>query len=97
RLGDEPEKNPGLLFLWFLADIANQFKFMLSRWALAADVLRVATGPDPLVGQPQGQQKGPLRWNGTETRDYGFKLWGLLKGGEYLFAPRISFLCSLAA
>lgn len=97
RLGDEPEKNSGLLFLCFQADIENQFNFMQSRWANAANFLRVATGPDPLIGQPEGQQQWPLRWDESQTREYGFKLWVFMKGGEYLFAPSISFLRSLAA
>jgi deferrochelatase/peroxidase EfeB len=96
RLGEEPEKDSGLLFLCFQADIENQFNFMQSRWANAVNFLRVGTGPDPLVGQPEGKQKWPLRWGEAETRDYGFKLWVFMKGGEYLFAPSISFLLSLA-
>jgi Dyp-type peroxidase family len=94
--GEEPETGSGLLFLCFQANIENQFNFMQSRWANAGNFLRVGTGPDPLVGQPEGNQKWPMRWGEPETRDYLFKLWVFMKGGEYLFAPSISFLLSLA-
>lgn len=96
KTGDEPEKDSGLLFLCFQANIENQFNFMQIRWANAVNFLRVGAGPDPLVGQPEGKQKWPLRWGEAETREYRFKLWVFMKGGEYLFAPSISFLRSLA-
>lgn len=97
RMGDEPERDSGLLFLCFQANIENQFNFMQIRWANAANFVRVGTGPDPLVGQPEGKQKWPLRWGEEPTRDHAFKLWVFMKGGEYLFAPSISFLRSLAS
>lgn len=97
HLADEPEKDSGLLFLCFQANIENQFNFMQIRWANAANFIRVGTGPDPLVGQPEGDQKWPLRWGEPEFRNYRFTLWVSMKGGEYLFAPSISFFRSLAA
>jgi deferrochelatase/peroxidase EfeB len=96
QLNDEPEKDSGLLFLCFQASIENQFNFIQSRWANASNFLRVGVGPDPLIGQPPGRQKWPLGWGEKPTRTNGFPLAVSMKGGEYLFAPSISFLRSLA-
>jgi Dyp-type peroxidase family len=95
RKEDEPEKDSGLLFLCFQASIENQFNFMQIRWSNSANFLQVDTGPDPLIGQPAGKQHWPLSWGEQGSREYSFKLWVQLKGGEYLFAPSISFLRSL--
>jgi deferrochelatase/peroxidase EfeB len=97
RPEDEPERDSGLLFLCFQASIENQFNFMQSRWANPANFVRVGTGPDPLIGQTEGNQQWPLHWGEAQTRAYGFKRWVLMKGGEYLFAPSLSFLRSLAS
>jgi Dyp-type peroxidase family len=94
--GDEPERDSGMLFLCFQANIENQFNFMQARWANAPNFVRVGTGPDPLVALTDGSQQWPLRWGETRTCAYAMKRWVAMKGGEYLFAPSISFLRSLA-
>ncbi|MEA5470602.1 Dyp-type peroxidase [Spirulina sp. 06S082] len=91
-----PETGSGLLFLCFQANIENQFNFMQSRWANPTRFVKVGVGPDPLIGQPEGTQKWPQKWGEEETQDYSFKLWVSMKGGEYFFAPSISFLTHLA-
>ena len=96
RREDEPETGSGLLFLCFQASIENQFNFIQTRWANAANFVRVGTGPDPLIGQPQGKQQWPLHWGQSEKRGFDFNLWVQFKGGDYFFAPSISFLRSLA-
>ncbi|MEL6930932.1 MAG: Dyp-type peroxidase, partial [Cyanobacteria bacterium J06600_6] len=92
----EPETGSGLLFLCFQSNIENQFNFMQSRWANANRFVNVGVGPDPVIGQPEGVQKYPQKWGQPETEDYGFKLWVFMQGGEYFFAPSISFLSNLA-
>lgn len=92
-----PEKDSGLLFLCFQADIENQFNFMQTRWANAANFVQANVGPDPLIGQPQGIQKWPKQWGGTETIEHGFELCVNMKGGEYFFAPSVSFLQSITS
>jgi Dyp-type peroxidase family len=91
----EPETDSGLLFLCFQSNIENQFNFMQVRWANAKNFVQVNVGPDPLIGQPEGTQKWPTQWGKPETKDYSFKLWITMKGGEYFFAPSISFLKTL--
>lgn len=90
-----PETGSGLLFLCFQANIENQFNFIQARWANPVRFVKVGVGPDPLIGQPQGTQKWPKKWGEAETQDYGFKLWVIMKGGEYFFAPSLSFLSNL--
>jgi Dyp-type peroxidase family len=88
----EPETDSGLLFLCFQANIENQFNLMISRWANPKNFVQVNVGPDPLIGQPEGTQKWPKKWGASETENYNFKVWITMKGGEYFFAPCISFL-----
>ena len=91
----EPETGSGLLFLCFQANIENQFNFMQARWANPDRFVKVGVGPDPVIGQPEGTQQWPEKWGEAETQEYDFKLWAFMKGGEYFFAPSISFLKSL--
>jgi Dyp-type peroxidase family len=88
----EPTTGSGLLFLCFQADIENQFNFMQSRWANPKNFVQVNVGPDPLIGQPEGTQKWSKKWGESETEEYKFNLPIKMKGGEYFFAPSISFL-----
>ncbi|MEM6611216.1 MAG: Dyp-type peroxidase [Cyanobacteria bacterium P01_C01_bin.72] len=92
---NEPERGSGLLFLCFQANIENQFNFMQARWANADRFVKVGVGPDPVIGQPEGVQRYPKVWGESETEDYGFKLWVFMQGGEYFFAPSISFLSEM--
>lgn len=91
-LNQEPETGSGMLFLCFQADIENQFNFMQTSWSNQKNFPQYNVGPDPLAGQPEGTQKWPKKWGESETEDYDFKLRVTLKGGEYFFAPSMSFL-----
>lgn len=92
----EPEKDSGLLFICFQSNIENQFNFMQIRWANAKNFVKVNVGPDPLIGQPEGTQKWPKNWGEIETLEHSFPLCVNMKGGEYFFAPSISFLKKIA-
>ena len=92
----EPTTGSGLLFLCFQADIENQFNLIQSRWANPKHFVEVNAGPDPLIGQPEGIQKWPKEWGKSKTEEYAFKLPVKMKGGEYFFAPSVSFLKNLA-
>ncbi|MEO1671730.1 MAG: Dyp-type peroxidase [Cyanobacteria bacterium J06631_2] len=91
----EPETDSGLLFLCFQSDLENQFNFMQAFWSNNTSFVQDNVGPDPVIGQPEGVQKYPQQWGEPETEDYGFKLWVFMQGGEYFFAPSISFLSNL--
>ncbi|NEO02041.1 MAG: Dyp-type peroxidase, partial [Moorea sp. SIO3I7] len=91
-----PETGSGLLFLCFQANIENQFNFIQARWSNPDRFVQVGVGSDPLISKPKINQKWPKQWGEAETEDYGFKLWVSMKGGEYFFAPSLSFLTCLA-
>ncbi len=91
----------GLLFLCFQANIDNQFNFIQQRWANPDRFVEVGVGCDPLIGQPgcnqdsPVQHKWPKKWGEADTIEYGFDISVTMKGGEYFFAPSISFLTDL--
>ena len=95
----EPVTGSGLLFLCFQANPDNQFNFIQAKWANKKDFVDVNVGLDPVIGQPAGtgiNQTWPKTWGGnpmtTEQVKYNFDLWVTMKGGEYFFAPSMSFL-----
>lgn len=100
NLTKEPETGSGLLFLCFQADIENQFNFIQSAWANQKNFCQINVGLDPLSGQvsgkasgqPIGTHKWQKKWGESETEQYDFSLWVTMKGGEYFFAPSISFI-----
>ena len=99
----KPTGDVGLLFMAYQSSIEDQFEFTQRLWANNAQFLRPifgggdATGIDPLIGQPRGPsgQRWPQSWNSklTDGRpDDDFSGFVTTKGGEYFFAPSISFL-----
>jgi len=90
---DRPENGVGLLFMCFQADIAKQFEHLQR---MANDT---TNGLDPIIGQTSDkktplQQQWPCEWAGKnrKTQPFDFQGFVTLKGGEYFFAPSISFL-----
>ena len=102
-IGTKPTKDVGLLFMAYQSSIEDQFEFTQVAWSNNARFPRPLvidgppTGRDPLTGQtagPSGQQ-WPVKWGRTLTDgspDDDFSGFVTLKGGEYFFAPSISFL-----
>lgn len=99
---DLPEKDVGLLFMAYMADITEQFEFTQAAWAGNPDFQKPNTGIDAVIGQRGNRpgtadtkwQDGPGGPNGRtgHTADFDFKTSITLQGGEYFFAPSISFL-----
>lgn len=94
-----PTKGVGLLFMCFQANIADQFGFMQRSWANSADFVRPRTGIDPIIGQPLGSTNyaflsayGEHLRQGPPTIRAPFAGAVTLKGGEFFFAPSLSFL-----
>jgi Dyp-type peroxidase family len=89
---DRPEKNVGLLFMCFQANIGDQFE---TQQKLANNPTE---GIDPVIGQTKDpkipQQQWPPEWAKNERKTQGFAFGNFVKlrGGEYFFAPSISFL-----
>lgn len=97
--GDQAQdEEVGLLFLCAQSNIGMQFEFIQSAWANKNTFLKPKTGLDPMVGQGYQQEGGqwwPAKWKGSEKVQFDFSNCIQLKGGEYFFAPSISFLTSL--
>lgn len=96
-----PSKDVGLLFLCFQRDIAAQFEYIQRKanGAFKPESLETdfdTTAVDPIIGQhsnPQAQV-WPAEWNVPSKGNVPFSFSNVvsLKGGEYFFAPSISFL-----
>ena len=89
-------ENVGLLFIGFQSDIFDQFMFIQKNWANHQQFVTYTTGLDAVIGQGNKQdtsgQKWPTEWGKDEEIEFDFYNFVTLKGGEFLFAPSISFL-----
>jgi Dyp-type peroxidase family len=97
ELKDKPIGGVGLLFMAYQSDIANQFEFTQSSWANNPGFVKDNAGIDPVIGQgenPTSQQQ-PVQWGEDAKKTIDFQGFVSMKGGEYFFAPSISFLKSL--
>ena len=97
---DRPERDVGLLFMAYMADIQEQFEFTQAAWANnpnfpeGPDSPRGASGVDAVISQ-RPDPNAPATWGeGCSGRrgDFDFRVAVTLKGGEYFFAPSLDFL-----
>ncbi len=94
---DKPiNRKVGLLFMAYQNDIENQFEFTQQSWANDSEFVKTATGIDPVIGQGEGAST-PLqqsaKWGDPDSKqNICFNGFVTMKGGEYFFAPSISFL-----
>lgn len=92
---DRPERDVGLLFMAYLANVKEQFEFTQSAWANNAEFEHAGTGIDPVIGQLPNTNEAHISWHDAGTgqnAQFDFKTCVTLKGGDYFFAPSISFL-----
>lgn len=109
-LGDEPETGVGLLFVCFQANIPKQFGFIQSQWVNESMFPAIegtgenpnrVIGLDPVIGQyPIDSTIGGQKWCpvwGDDAGEQVFDIRNVVKliGGEFFFAPSISFLTGL--
>lgn len=92
-----PVGGVGLLFMAYQYDIDNQFEYTQIKWVNDQNYIKPATGLDPVIGQgePKFLQKQPKEWGEEGKRSIDFHGFVSLKGGEYFFAPCLSFLLTL--
>jgi len=95
-----PERNVGLLFMCFQSSIENQFEWIQRRFNRSTEDGVRGPGVDPIVGKPieKPDQKWPIKWGVAKFHEDEIDFFGCvtLKGGEYFFAPSISFLKNIA-
>lgn len=99
-IDNKPAGGVGLLFMSYQANLSNQFEFIQKNWVNNTEFPFNQSGLDPIIGQhpenniSQGQfaviygDKASLK---TGSFDHFLKM----RGGEYFFAPSISFLQQL--
>ncbi len=94
KLDNKPTGGVGLLFMAYQSDIENQFEFTQIMWANNAGFRRPDTGIDPIIGQPPGAgpQRYPKEYGKSLSEPFDFSGFVTMKGGDYFFAPSISFL-----
>jgi Dyp-type peroxidase family len=91
---DAPGKK-GLLFMCFQANLKRQFNFLQKTWSNSPGFppLHGKPGIDPLIGQGnKGGQSWPKQYESHDEVDFDFAGFIKMKGGEYFFAPSITFL-----
>jgi Dyp-type peroxidase family len=100
-----PEKDAGLLFMCFQASLANQFNFMQKAWAKEQNFVKRDVGTDVVIGVEKRDDGGeameetynwPTQWGAAGKTEATFDHWVTMKGGEFFFAPSMSFLKCLA-
>ena len=99
--GHEPEGDVGLLFMAYMASIPDQFEFTQQSWANEPRFARgfkqgqLPTGIDPIIGQGGNVAARTQLWpqpGSNEPKPFSFADFVKLRGGEYFFAPSLSFL-----
>jgi Dyp-type peroxidase family len=95
-----PTAGVGLLFIAYQSSIGEQFEHIQRQWINNPNYVKPDTGLDSLIGQSGLPQ---FRWpashgatDKTIMAPLGIGSFVTLRGGEYFFAPCISFLKSLA-
>jgi hypothetical protein len=95
ELKDKPVGGVGLLFMAYQRDFENQFEFTQSSWANNPGFVRSDAGIDPVMGQlapgATNVQQQPVAWDNARKEPIDFHGFVTMKGGEYFFAPCISF------
>ena len=100
-----PTGQVGLLFMAYNQSLARQFVFTQASWANATGFPVPNTGVDPVIGELPAGVTQPQTWNKTWDKkpvnpaqdqvNFDFHGFVTLRGGEYFFAPSLSFLKSL--
>lgn len=101
-LVNKPETGVGLLFMAYQSNLTDQFEFTQVSWAnntgFHFNSPLQPVGIDPVIGQPTngGDQRYPLDYGKAPlSTPFDFSGFVTMKGGEYFFAPSLSFFKGL--
>lgn len=89
------DEKVGLLFMCFQSDIFNQFMFMQKNWSNNQHFVKYKAGVDAVTGRSKQQTEGQnwsKEWGKPDKVQFDFYHFVTPKGGEFFFAPSISFL-----
>lgn len=104
---DPATRERGLLFMAYMADIAEQFELMQIKWfglttfpdPSALDIASSRSALDPLVGPATlaAKLKCPVTWGDAATgrKAFDFQRFVTARGGEYFLTPPIGLLKNL--
>ena len=97
---DLPTGDVGLLFMAYNSNLTNQFVFTQKTWANNAGFPSAGVGADPIIGRGANTpvaQTWPLKWDDTGggTKTLNFAKFVTMRGGEYFFAPSLTFFKNL--
>lgn len=103
---DLPTGGVGLLFMAYNSNLTNQFVFTQKSWANEKNFPPKPTktdpipGADPIIGQGADTsvaQTWPLKWDEAAggTKPVNFANFVTMRGGEYFFAPSLTFFKNL--
>ncbi|GAA4552933.1 Dyp-type peroxidase [Pseudonocardia xishanensis] len=96
-----PSGGVGLLFMVYMSSVTDQFEFTQRLWANNPDFPQAPASPglDPVIGQGTRTPlpRCPVVWDESTNLVDGdpFPQAVTLKGGEYFFAPSITYLAGL--
>ena len=102
--GHEPQHDSGLLFMAYMASVEDQFEFVQQSWVNSMEFAgnirqptqRPLMGIDPVIGQSTDaaelEHTYEDGWSGGQPMRASFDQFVHMKGGEYFFAPCLSFL-----
>jgi hypothetical protein len=89
----------------FQASLTNQFNFMQKAWAKEQNFVKRDVGTDVVIGVEKTDDGGkaiketynwPTDWDTAGKTEATFDHWVTMRGGEFFFAPSMSFLRKLA-
>ena len=104
----KPDGGVGLLFMSYQSSIEGQFEITQRVWANNPQFFSPGVGIDPIIGNPQtlnppeppapdpAAQRYPKVWGKELSKPMHFSGFVTMRGGEYFFAPSISFLRTMA-
>lgn len=100
-----PPDGVGLLFMAYNSNLTNQFVFTQKSWANKKDFPKHGKtepipGADPIIGQGADTslaQTWPFKWDdaASGTTPLNFANFVTMRGGEYFFAPSLTFFKNL--
>lgn len=98
RIDNKPSGGVGLLFMAYQSDLANQFEFTQNAWVDNPNFNSAGAQPvgiDPVIGQgakADMKQRYPSTWGALPLSEpQAFGGFVKMRGGEYFFAPSLSF------